>query len=208
MQWVTPCTASGCGPGAAAAAVPPRGRFTTRTCVRQEGLPARPFLHFPGKARLWERRAGGGSWLPAPSGTGTLGNLFCASASVWGGLRPGMGRAPLPLVGLLLLHGAPGGDAGLAAAGEAWDPAPERGEERYAPPRPPASSCAGRRRTRGRKCRALTPRFHRGDGRPSSVLRGSILLQTAALAPRCSPARRGGCGHTGCHTAPAHRPAG
>lgn len=69
-----------CGPGACCRSRAPRGWFSTRLCARRECLPARPFLHFPGKARLWEGRVGGGSWPPAPSGTGTLGNLCCASA--------------------------------------------------------------------------------------------------------------------------------
>lgn len=122
---------------------PPCGQLTTRRRVRQERRSARPFLRFPGKARLWEGRAGGGNRPPAPSRTGTLGNLFCASASTWGGLLPGMGRAPLPLVGLLpALWGSPGGDAGLAAVSKAGGPGPKAGRGDVRSPCPPPASPA------------------------------------------------------------------
>lgn len=40
--------------------------------------------------------------------TGTLGNLFCASALTWGGLLPEMGSAPCPCWASCPLHGTPG----------------------------------------------------------------------------------------------------
>lgn len=45
--------------------------------------------------------------------------------------------------------------------------------------------------------------FPVGDGGLSFVLSESILLQTTARATGCCP-RRSGCGHAGCHGAPAH----
>lgn len=89
-------------------------------------------LSFP--ALPWEstsvgRVVGGGSWLLAPSGAQTLGNLFCASAMTWGGLLPGMGE-PSALGGFAPCSVGLQGDAGLAAASKALDPAPKQGEER------------------------------------------------------------------------------
>lgn len=180
----------------------PHGQLATRSCVRQERSPARPFLRFPGKACLWEGRklAAGSVW-----DTNTWKPFLCQRFDAWGGQSsPALGGLAPRCVGLR---------AGLKDSPQRAMPGtwPQNGARRGTlalSPRLPASPCAGRRLRRGRKCRALTPRFHRGDGWPSSVLRGSILLQAAALAPGCSPARRGGRGHAGCPPAPARPPAG
>lgn len=62
-------------------------------------------------------------------------------------------------------------------------------------PWPPASPCMGEA-AEGRKCRVLTPHFHRGDGWLSSVLhRASCCSPGPGLLPGCW----GGRGHAGCH---------
>lgn len=130
LQWVTPRTPSGRGPGAAATAVPPTGSSPpARVFGRSVRLPvlscASLGKHVSGK---------GGSWLLALSGTRTLGNLFCASA-----LTPGVGRAPLPLVGLLPAAWGSGQGCRTRRSGRCLGPGPKTGRGEVRLPCPPAS---------------------------------------------------------------------
>lgn len=197
MRWVTPRTAPGRGPP---------GGSAPCASGRSVGLPvpscASLGKHVPGKGGR-EEEAG---CRPRP-GQGRL-ETFSVPA-LWCGEGSRLGWAEPPCLWWARSHrvGLQGwGDAGLAAAGKAWDPAPNRGEEGCAPLGPPASPCAGRRRRRGRKCRALTSRFHGAMGgraqscagasccglQPWLPVAGQPRPRWVSHASRVSPARPDG----------------